>query len=149
MKIRTATSADTEAIILMLEHYKLASPLELHKTTGDATARIILDTIFKDNRGIIFLAEKDQQVVGMLIAIKNINMWNKDAFCMNELAYWVEPEHRGSSAGYRLLKAYSDAGLMMKQAGEIEYFTISKMITSPDLNYKIFGFNKLEETWSN
>ena len=146
--IRTATIADIETIIEMIEHYKLASPLDLHKTSGMETPRLILQNIFDNNRGIIFLAEKNDQVIGMLIAVKNINMWNKDAMCMNELAYWVEPEHRGGSAGYRLLKAYTDTCDYMKSQGEIEYFTVTKMVTSPDLNYKIFGFGKLEETWS-
>jgi hypothetical protein len=67
---------------------------------------------------------------------------------MNELAYWVNPEARGTSAGYRLLKTYVDIATIMKNSGEITYFTVSKMINSPDLNYERFGFKKLEETWS-
>ena len=147
--IRLATIEDTEVLLEMIDHYRLASPLALHQTSNLETAKLILKTIFEQNRGLIFVAEKNDRVIGMLIAIKNINIWNKDAMCMNELAYWIEPEHRGGSTGYRLLKAYADSCDLMKANGEIIYYTISKMVTSPDLSYDKFGFSKLEETWSN
>jgi N-acetylglutamate synthase-like GNAT family acetyltransferase len=146
--IRTATLEDFEIIVTMLDHYKVHSPLALHKNSNLDTARVMVKFILEQNRGIILLAEKDDKVIGMLIAIKNFNVWNQEAFCMNELAYWVEPEHRGGTAGYRLIKSYADICIHMKEQGEIEYFTISKMVTSPDLSYDKFGFTKLEETWS-
>lgn len=146
--IRTATINDLDAIILMLGNYKHESPLDLHKHTDQTTARTILKLIFDENRGVVFLAEEGDEIIGMLITIKNFNMWDQTAICLNELAYWVEPNHRGTTAGYRLMKAYIETGNLMKQSGEIKYFTISKMINSPDLDYGRFGFNKLEETWS-
>jgi len=147
--IRQATAEDTEVIIEMLEHYKQASPLEIHKNTSQETARLILDMIFTQSRGVVLLADNQGKIEGMLIAIKNVNMWDKSAFCMNELAYWVEPEARYGSSGYKLLKTYTDFCEIMKSQGEIAYYTISKMVTSPDLKYERFGFKKLEETWSN
>jgi len=146
--IRQASVDDTETIIGMLEHYRQASPLAVHAETTDATARLMLKIMFEQNRGIIFLAEKAGQVIGLLVAIKNFNIWDQKALCLNELAFWVEPEHRGGTAGHRLLKAYCDVANYMKSAGEIKYFTISKMVTSPDLDYGRWGFAKLEESWS-
>jgi hypothetical protein len=83
----------------------------------------------------------------MLIALKNPNVWDNSILVMNELAYWVNPESRGSSAGYRLIKAYQEYAEELKSQGKIKAYTISKMVTSPDLNYSRFGFNKIEEMW--
>jgi N-acetylglutamate synthase-like GNAT family acetyltransferase len=66
---------------------------------------------------------------------------------MNELCYWIEPEWRGGTSGYRLLTAYKEHCDKLKSQGLIEAYTISKMVNSPDLDYGRFGFKKLEETW--
>jgi N-acetylglutamate synthase-like GNAT family acetyltransferase len=97
--------------------------------------------------GVIFVAEKNNQVIGMLAAVKNTSIWDPDLWVMNELCYWVEPEHRGGTAGYRLIKAYTEHCNQLRQQGEIEAYTISKMTNSPDLNYAKFGFEKQEENW--
>jgi len=145
--IRLATIQDREKIIEMLEHYREASPLDIHQTSNDSSARKLLNLLFEKNLGLVFLAEKKEQVVGMLIAIKNINIWDQERHCLNELAYWVEPEYRGTTIGYRLLKAYQKAGDYMISRQEISYYTVTKMSTSPDLKYGKMGFTKLEETW--
>jgi N-acetylglutamate synthase-like GNAT family acetyltransferase len=147
--IRQAQVKDTDQLIEMLHRYKLATPLECLKDANESTARKILDMIFTKNNGVILVSTDPRgDLTGFLIAIKNFNIWDHTKFCMNELAYWVNPEARGTSAGYRLLKTYVDIATIMKNSGEITYFTVSKMINSPDLNYERFGFKKLEETWS-
>ena len=147
MKIRFADVWDTEEIITMLDHYRQSSPLAFHKESGEARARKILAQIFA-GRGFILLSEEQFGITGMLIAIKNANIWDEEALMVNEVAYWVEPEHRGTSAGYRLIKAYQEHCDTMKESGEIKAYTISKMSTSPDLKYNRFGFEKIEEMWS-
>jgi hypothetical protein len=147
MKIRFADVWGTEEIIDMLKKYREASPINLHKTTEDDHARAILAHIFA-GLGIVLVAEDaDKSLAGMLIAMKNPNVWDPKILMMNELAYWVNPESRGSSAGYKLIKRYQEYADKIKDAGEIQAYTISKMITSPDLKYDRFGFEKIEEMW--
>ena len=145
--IRPATPWDGPAIESMLERYKNSSPLEFHKKTSIDFARKILAQIWA-GAGVAFVAEDSSGIHGMIIAIKNRNIWDPEIITINELAYWVNPERRGTSSGYRLLKAYVDHCKALKETGEIEYYTVSKMSTSPDLDYGRFGFNKLEEMWS-
>jgi GNAT superfamily N-acetyltransferase len=66
---------------------------------------------------------------------------------MYELAWYVKPEYRNTTIGYRLLKEYIDYGKQLKEQGRIKLFTIAKMVTSPNIKYDKFGFNKLDETW--
>lgn len=130
----------------MLHHYKLASPIEFHKTLTDDKAQVIVDQILA-GRGVCFVVQEGGEINGMLLAIKAPNLWSDEHMVMQELAYWVEPHRRGSTAGYRLIDAYRKYCEELKDQGSIEYYTISKMSTSPDLDYERFGFEFLESTW--
>ena len=144
--IRIANKWDKEDIMRMLESYQHYSPLGFHKTASLAHASKIVDTILL-GAGVIFVAEDSAGIHGMLLAIYNRNVWTPDAMAMHELAYWVDVNRRGTRSGYKLLKAYIDYAKDLKEQDKIEYYTVSKMANSPDLDYGRFGFNKLEEMW--
>jgi N-acetylglutamate synthase-like GNAT family acetyltransferase len=57
------------------------------------------------SEGCSFVAEKDGQLVGVIAGTIQPHYLNPDVLTMNELMWWVVPEHRYSSAGLRLLKA--------------------------------------------
>ena len=66
---------------------------------------------------------------------------------MQELAWYVKPEFRNTTVGYRLLKSYIEYGDELKEDGRIKFFSVSKMDTSPDVKYQKFGFRKKDENW--
>ena len=144
--IRIAQAKDKDSIVRMLGDYRMSSPLEFHKTTSLDHAGKIVDAVLL-GAGICFIAEDSKGIFVMLLAIKNPNVWNPEVMALHELAYWVDPDMRGGSAGYKLLKTYADYAKDLKDKGAITYYTVSKMVTSPDLDYSRFGFSKLEEMW--
>lgn len=145
--IRQANKWDLPRVIEMLEHYQQATTWKrLAQRDLKPHAAMILTHLYS-GAGVIFVAEKDYDLVGCLVAVKNMNMWDPTIFQLDEIAYWVEPEHRGGTAGYRLIKTYVDYAESLKQAGQIEAYTISKMVNSPNLKYDKFGFEKIEEKW--
>ena len=145
--IRQANKFDIPFIVEMLKNYRDAAPLEILKQTNDQQyIENLLNKIIA-GMGIIFLAEKDNAIIGMLIAGIINNFWNPEIKQCSEIAYWVEPKHRGGTAAYRLLKSYINECNKMIESGRIQMYTMSKMISSPDLKYEKFGLSKLEETW--
>ena len=147
--IRLGDKFDTPAVIDMLKRYRSATPWQrMAMCDNEDYIKVLLNHIFA-GKGVIFIAEREGQAIGMLIAIKNPNIWDPSLVVMNELCYWVDPEWRGGSSGYRLLAAYKEHCDRLKETGAIEAYTISKMVNSPDLDYSRFGFQKLEETWRN
>ena len=144
--IRQANKYDIDNIIEMLKNYRDADTSGLVNKANDREYIVSILSQIIAGLGVILIAEKEKPV-GLLIAIINLNIWNPDTVELHELAYWVEPEARNGTIGYRLLKAYCDYGDQLKQEGRINFYTISKMIESPDIKYHKFGFNKLEETW--
>lgn len=145
--IRQANKFDIDNIIEILKHYRDADPLQTIKNANDREYIVQLLTNIISGMGFILLAEKDNKIAGMVMAAVIPNIWNPHANELHELVYWVEPEFRGGTIGYRLLKQYIEIGEKFKEEKRIEFFTISKMVNSPDIKYNKFGFNKLEETW--
>jgi hypothetical protein len=146
--IRLAVATDREEIYTILREYCEESPLRAHKNIKEDSAKAIVTEIILNRQGIILLHENEQlEITGLLIAAFVPNLWDRTIHSLSELAYFVRKPYRGSSAGYRLLKQYQQIGDMMKQKGEIEYYTISRMVNSPELKYERFGFEPLEDTW--
>lgn len=148
MKIVIANKFNTPDIIKMLKNYRNNTPIESFKDCNDEEYITKLLTHIYAGRGTILLAYKDEQPVGMLIAFIDNSIWDPSLCVMRELAYWVEPEFRGTTAGYRLLSKYVEIAQSYLDMGRIKQCTISKMVNSPDLKYDKFGFSKVEETYS-
>ena len=105
MKIRQATKYDAKQIINMLWNYHDSGSIEGLSVPDENTAIKILTMIIA-GAGVALVAEKDQGLVGMLLAFKAPFLWDNSKYTMNEIAYWVEPEFRGGTAAYRMLKEY-------------------------------------------
>lgn len=145
--IRKANKFDVNEIIKMLIHYREHSTLNALRFANDREyIEQMLSNIFAGS-GFILVSEKDGILIGMLIAAKFPNIWNPQVIQCSEIAYWVEPEYRGGSSAYRLLTAYVTECQELKNTKQIDFYTVSKMVNSPDLKYDRFGFEKLEETW--
>lgn len=146
MRVRHATPFDIPALIDLLREYRSHTPLQFLNEADDEKYIATMLTEIISGKGVALVAENGD-VFGMLIAGIHPSRWSPKHLLMTELAYWVEPEHRGGTAGYRLLAMYVAEAKQLKESGRICNFFISKMVNSPDLSYDKFGFEKLEEFW--
>jgi len=146
LRIREATPVDLPQLLNMLRKYREQTPLEFLSEADNATYITQMLCEIMAGRGVVLVAE-DDGLVGMLIAGIHPSRWSPTHLLLTELAWWVEPKHRGGTAGHRLLKRYIEAGQKMKEQGRICNFFISKMSNSPNLDYGRFGFKYLEEFW--
>jgi RimJ/RimL family protein N-acetyltransferase len=141
--IRQATKYDKTQIIEMMQSFRAESNIEQYKALDNQEYwNQLLDNIFA-GQGIVFI----QDNVGLIIGVISPTVWCNKTLALYELAWWVKPEHRNTTTGYRLLKAYVDYGKQLKELGRIKLFTITKMVSSPDIKYQKFGFSKLDENW--
>ena len=131
----------------MLKNYRNESPIDKLREANDRNHVVNLLLQIFAGRGVVFYAEECDEPAGMLMAMVMPNFWFPQMYELHELAYWVEKKYRGGSVGYRLLKNYCDYGEQLKKQKRIDFYTVSKMVNSPDLKYQKFGFNKLEEKW--
>jgi len=146
MRIRDASPFDIPALLDMLRRYRKLTPLPFLAEADDAEYVTRLLTELMAGKGLVLVAE-NESIVGMLIASIAPSIWSPKHLLMTEMAYWVEPESRGGTAGYRLLSEYQQRGTAMKKENRISNYLISKMSNSPNLQFQKFGFDKLEEFW--
>jgi GNAT superfamily N-acetyltransferase len=141
--IRQATKYDKTQVIQMMQLFRAESHIEQYKDLDNVEYwNRLLDSILS-GQGIIYIEDG----VGLIMGVVMPTIWCDKTLVLNELAWYVKPEYRNTTVGYRLLKAYVDYGKQLKQDGRIKMFTIAKMVTSPDLKYGRFGFSKLDEIW--
>lgn len=99
------------------------------------------------NTGCIIVGEADGEIQGMLIAQIMTDPWLPHIRTMKEMAWWVEPEYRNTTLGYRLLMEYVKFGKQLKDAGIIDNFVLTNMVTSPEFNLEKRGWRPIETNY--
>jgi hypothetical protein len=141
--IRQATKYDKIQIIELMKLFRTEANIkQFQSLDNEPYWNKLLDTIFA-GAGIIYIEDG----VGLIMALIAHTSWCDKTFYMQELAWYVKPEQRNTSVGYRLLKKYIEYGNKLKEEGRIVMFAIGKMPSSPNVKYEKFGFIKLDENW--
>lgn len=141
--MRQATRYDKTAIIEMMQEFrKEATIAEFAEMDNEPYWNRLLDTILA-GAGVIFIEEGK----GMFMALITHSIWCDKTFYMQELAWYVKPEFRNTTIGYRLFKQFVEYGKQLKESGRIKFFCIAKLPSSPDIKYDKFGFRKLDDNW--
>ena len=141
--MREATRHDKPQIKSMMLDFLMESKIAEFKNFGkDEYGDKLLDTIMA-GLGVIYIEEGKGLIMGMFTP----SVWCDKTLTLHELAWYVKPEFRGSTVGYRLLKTFISYGNKMKESGRIKYFVMGKMESSPDIKYEKFGFKKIDESW--
>lgn len=147
MKVRNAQIKDYDDIKRLMIDFANFNPLEdLHKPQYDFMhVNTVIDHILKT--GIALVVEHDRRVVGMLLATIQGDLWLPHIKRMTEVAWWVETEYRGTSAGARLLNRYIAIGIEAKDKGHISSFTLTTLATTPDLKLQDRGWEAIDYNW--
>ena len=104
MIVRKATETDLSKYIVLAESFHMASPM--HGVIGfDAAgySQFYLSSLQNDNVGI-WLAEIDDEIVGICGALVYPMYFNPSALVVQELWWWLTPASRGSGAGGKMFK---------------------------------------------
>lgn len=142
--IRQANKYDKDTIKELLRQFRDEAPIQEFKQFENVQwIDSLIDCILAGS-GIIYI---DDQKRGMIIGLITPVIWDNTTFQMNELAWYVKPQSRHTTIGYRLLKSYIAHGEQLQKAGRIKTFTLAKLTNSPNIKYEKYGFRKLDEIW--
>ena len=104
MNIRTATDDDVPTIAL--QGMQFIGRLKLKTAANVDTVTTAVAAIVNNPNGVVLVGETDEgEVVGFLIGILVPLWFNEFDWSAVELAWWVDPEHRGRT-GIRFIKAF-------------------------------------------
>lgn len=145
ISIRNANRTDIDRICELLKQFADESPVpELKYFQNEKYVRSMVGSILLGH-GILLVSCNESTVTGLLMAIRQGSIWNPDIKIMSEMAWFVGQEYRHGRSGYKLIKEYIKCCNDEISQQKIKTFTITKMVSSPDIDYVRLGFNKLEE----
>lgn len=108
INIRSAVEEDVLDCLILFKQFHKESKLP-YSWDAKKTQEAIIKSLPEDNYEIL-VAEKDNEVIGLLACLYGEPLFSSDRVA-NEIAWYVNKEHRTTSAGFRLFKAYENWAL--------------------------------------
>jgi N-acetylglutamate synthase-like GNAT family acetyltransferase len=141
--IRKANKFDIPVLLDFMREYAKEAPVKilnnLQHHNDDYVASLLTSIIM--GRGFIFV---DDELNGMIVAIITPNLWCPTVLELHELAWWIKPEKRNWILGGRLWRAFEVEANKMLKENRVQLVTVTKMSTSPSLDYEKRGFQLLD-----
>lgn len=148
--IRYAEQSDLPEMYRMLTAFGEAASFPLyHGDTHCIPERLVKDRLLNVmQQGIALVNPRSEQgLSGMLLAVIADDFWKPESKFVHELAWWVDPDSRQGSTGYRLLHSYQNICEDLMDRGVVDYYTISTLTDSPLNSLETRGWAPLQTTW--
>jgi len=97
--------------------------------------------------GICYIAEHENQNIGMVLGIISPNMWAPKYLFMHQILYFVEEDFRQTRAGYLLFKEFDNKAKELVEQKRIHHVSLSAPKTLLDMDFNKFGYELSEKTW--
>lgn len=101
MTVREAVEQDFDSILDMSEEFWQHTQFKDFAFDRDHTRKMVQMSY---DHGLLAVAEIDGDIVGFIAAIKAFMLASTEAMTATDLAWWVNPESRGSNLGIKLIK---------------------------------------------
>jgi hypothetical protein len=147
MKIRLADRSDLNCVSDLVVEFLGNTSYGIH-TADNINLQYIRRLVFNIlHVGYIWLLEDENNLVGLLAAVKEPNMWIPEKTSMRELIWYVKPEYRGTvSAGKLFIKFCAEGDALLAQGLIQGYFT-TRMTTTADYDLESRGFRLTEKLY--
>ena len=147
MIVRKATETDLPKYLILAQEFHAASPVHASiKFDVPGYSQFYLSSLHNEGVGI-WLAEIDNEVVGICGAVAYPLYFNPSAIVVQELWWWLTPAARGSGAGNKMFKHLQ---LWAKERGAKTMFMIALEDERADKMEKVYfraGFEPMERTF--
>jgi len=144
MKIRKIERYDYDKVCDMLKVFAEETAFRsLKKHEYDINyAKKLLE--YSCDIGLGLCAEEGGEIRGILLSIKDRDIWVPSVIRLKALAWYVKPKYRSSSIAARLFHEWTDQAEAMIKSGEIESFNLGQLETTPEVDLEKRGFRKTE-----
>jgi len=145
--IRLATNQDTLIIVDLLKEFLGETSYQQAEAAGKNSEHLCKLVWTFQQYGYIWLAFVDEQPVGVLMSVKEPNMWLPTARELREVVWYVQPQHRRSTIGGKLFLQYCRKGEELLKSGDIQGYFTTRMTTTDSIDYESRGFRQTEVTY--
>jgi hypothetical protein len=141
--IRLATASDISGIYDLISEFLQNTAYTEHST--ELNEQHLKKLVYASlHLGKIWLYEEDSQAQGLLIAIKEQNLWMPDKHSLRELVWYVRPQYRHKPSAARLFVEFCREGEKMLNNKEINGYFTTRMSTTTDYDLTKRGFREVE-----
>jgi len=144
--IRLATRSDLNTITLLLVEFLSSTSYDTHTDSVDREhiKRLAYTILYS---GYTWLYYDKDTAVGLLIAVKESNMWMPSKTSLRELVWYVRESHRGTTGAGRLFVQFCQQGQSLLNSGEIQGYFTTRMTTTTDYDLERRGFRLTEKLY--
>ena len=89
----------------------------------------------------------NDEPVGLLLAVKENNIWAPTQCQMRELVWYVKPEYRNTTIGGKLFLEYCRRADELLKDGTIQGYFTTRMTNTDQMNLERRGFRLMEQTY--
>jgi len=100
-----------------------------------------------ETTGFSWVSVDNKKIQGFFLSLIVSDLWVPSTLFLREIAWYVLPEYRNTSAGARLYARYKRNAEYALQNGRISGYTITRLASSPPLDYEKSGFRFIEATY--
>ena len=145
--IRLASTDDTLTIVNLLKQFLTETSYSQAVEASQDFEHLCKVTWITLQHGYIWLAYVDELPVGLLMAVKEPNLWLPRVQELKELVWYIRPEYRKNSIGGKLFLNFCKKGEELLKSGEIQGYFTTKMTTTDTIDYESRGFRQTEVTY--
>jgi hypothetical protein len=144
--IRSATRSDLNTVTLLLVEFLSSTSYNTHTDSVDREhiKRLAYTILYS---GYTWLYYDKDTAVGLLIAVKESNMWMPSKTSLRELVWYVRESHRGTTGAGRLFVEFCQQGQSLLNSGEIQGYFTTRMTTTTDYDLERRGFRLTEKLY--
>ena len=145
--IRLATDEDSGIAVELLRRFLLDTSYSQAKEASENREHLVKLVWACQQFGFVWLAFIDNKPAGILMSLKEPNIWFPKKIQFRELVWFVLPEYRSSSIGGKLFINYCKKAEELKKKGLIEGYFTTKMTTTDSIDLERRGFRLTETTY--
>ena len=144
--IRLATRADLNTVADLLLEFLQESSYANHvdEIDKDHIKKLAYAVI---KFGYIWMLFNGPVATGLLIAVKEQNMWMPSKVSLRELVWYVKEEYRGTLGAGRLFIKFCEMGDQLMEDGEIDGYFTTRMRSTTDYDLEKRGFRLTESLY--
>jgi hypothetical protein len=144
--IRLATRADLNIVTDLLIEFLSSTSYNKHIDHIDVNhIKKIAYAVL--HQGYIWLYFNEEVAVGLLIAVKEQNMWMPDKVSLREMVWYVREEYRKTVGAGRLFIKFCEQGDLLLSNDEIQGYFTTRMTSTTDYDLESRGFRLTEKLY--
>jgi hypothetical protein len=144
--IRLATRSDLNLVTDLIIEFLSATSYTKHTDSidRDHIKKLVFSVI---HHGYIWLYFNEEVAVGLLIAVKEQNMWMPNKTSLRELVWYVREEYRGTIGAGRLFIKFCEQAEVLLNNDTIQGYFTTRMSSTRDYDLESRGFRLTEKLY--